>query len=101
MIIVERTPAGDAQIRLQLSNGWSVAIMPDGTGKATLATWASWDDQPKIGVLRAFSADATSADELAEFLTHIGKQPRAGALLGKKGTVIIDEYAMIGGGDAQ
>ena len=104
MIIVERTPAGDALVRLQLSNGWTVAIMPDGNGKATLATWASWDDQPKIGVTRAFSAEAVSADELAEFLTHMGEQPAILALRENgisASHVFIDEYAMIGGGEEQ
>jgi hypothetical protein len=63
--------AGEAQLVLRLGNGWTAALIPHPDGTATLAAWASHDEEPRPGRMNVLGGGPARADEAVEFLVTI------------------------------
>lgn len=77
MILFDQNAAQESTIRLQLSNGWSVSILPHQDGKASLTAWRSHDPNPAFGVLKVVSGGEQDGDGIAAFIAHIADEPAA------------------------
>lgn len=76
MIRVQSNVVGEAQILMRFTNGWTAAIAPHADGAATLAAWASHDDQPSFETMKVGGGGPVHpADEIADFLIQISSQP--------------------------
>jgi len=77
MIRFHHNAAQESTILLQLTNGWTVSILPHPQGTASLAAWRSHDAQPLFGTLKVVSGGEEGADGIADFIAHIAREPAA------------------------
>lgn len=75
-IHIDTLDAGHMALRLQLANGWTVAIPIPVEGEGIMPRcWASHDAHPRAGIVKAASAAPVTADELVEFLANVATNP--------------------------
>lgn len=79
MIRCNRNAADQLLVLLHLDNGWTVALMPEVDGKASLAAWASHDPSPSVGKVSVGASGEQTASSFAEFLAEIAAAPKVGS----------------------
>lgn len=71
MIAVHSNSAGELVMLFRFPNGWTASVAPNAGGTATLAAWASHEDEPRFGLVRVAGGGPADAAETTAFLSDI------------------------------